>query len=97
MTLIDSWHRRWLSRQLEHGAGQDDLTFSQVETADGWSGWVTAEVAAGGRVPGGLRRALHSWHVRWAMSQMDALIARGEYFYCEEGDAIAMRPQTERP
>jgi hypothetical protein len=97
VTVIDSWHRRWLSRQLEYGAGQDDFTFSQVETADGWSGWVAAEVAAGGRVPGGLRRALHSWHVRWAMSQMDALVARGEYFYCEEGDAIAMRPQTERP
>jgi hypothetical protein len=74
----------------------DDFTFSQIETADGWSGWVTAEAAAGGRIPGGSRRALHSWHVRWAMGQMDALVAGGEYSYCDEGDAIAMRPQTER-
>ncbi|MDQ3305116.1 MAG: hypothetical protein M3535_03905 [Actinomycetota bacterium] len=40
--------------------------FSQVETDDGWSGWVTADAVAGGHTPGGLLRALHCWHVRWS-------------------------------
>ncbi len=94
MALVDTWHRRWLRRQLEHRVAEDDgdFAFSQVETADGWSGWITADAAAGGRTPGGLRRALHSWHVRWAMGQMDAMVARGQYSYCEEGDDIVVTP-----
>lgn len=93
--MLDAWHRHWLRRELERSGTDDDVTFAQVETGDGWSGWVVASVATDGRTPGGLRRALHSWHVRWVMGEMDAKVAKGECSYCEDGADIVVRPQTE--
>lgn len=95
MSLIERWHFRWLRRQLERDAAQggEDVSFAQVEALDGWSGWVTGDVAATGTTPRGLRRALHSWHVRWVLRRVDAQVASGEYSCCEEGDDIVVRPQ----
>ncbi len=55
MAMFDSWHRRWLRRQLERSGvvDGDDVAFSQVETDDGWSGWVTADAVPAATPPVG--------------------------------------------
>ncbi len=92
MAMLDGWHRRWLRQQLERESG-DDVVFTQVKALDGWSGWVTGEMAASGTVPRGLRRWVHSWHVGWVLGRLDAEVAAGECFWCEEGADIVLRPQ----
>ena len=93
MRLIDQWHYNWIEDYLKRNP--DDFVVGQVETNDGWQGWVTGEDRAAGYCSGRLRRALNAWHLRWFLAEVDAMVAAGRWEYREEGDEIVVRSPDE--
>lgn len=93
MALFDRWHRSWLLDYLGRNTG--DLLVGQAVDADGRRGWVTGEELQAGRSWSRLRRALVSWHVRWVLAEVDAIVATGRWEYREEGDEVVVRAPDE--
>ena len=91
--MFDKWHRSWLVRYLRRNTG--DLLVGQAAATEGRGGWVTAEELEGRPGGGRLRRAVHGWHVRWVLAEVDAVVATGRWEYREEGDEIVVRAPDE--
>lgn len=84
MTILNRWHWRWLAHAA---ACPDDPILTQVIAGEHWRGW-TAEVARQHRGLDKARARLATWHLRWLLAEVDALVTAGRVEFQE--DAIVL-------